>query len=127
MFSEAVDSDKNLSMKVEKMGLPLDAESCAILARKGEEAALSCFEKASDYLARGIGYAVNILNPDAVVLGGGVANSFDLMYNQILQGLEKYVHPNLLPVRMERTRLGYMAGMMGAASLIVSQSSLKRG
>ncbi len=125
MFMEEAGRDPELMMALQSRNMEADASSCASFAREGNASALRCFSKAADYLARGIGYAVNILNPEAVVIGGGVANSFDLMYNQILKGIDRYVHPNLLPVGIVRTKLGYMAGLMGAASLIITQNAQK--
>ena len=127
MLKEESEKHPSLYKELEERNLSADASSCALLAEEGNCYAIRCFDRAADYLARGLGYAVNILNPEAIVLGGGVANSLDLMYNQILQGIGKYVHPNLLPVEIVRTRLGYMAGLMGASSLIVSKLQLKEG
>lgn len=56
------------------------------LARTGDPVAIASFDRYLDRLARGIGAGINILDPHAIVLGGGMGN-IDELYDRL---------PNLL-------------------------------
>ena len=53
------------------MGLKPDGAGCAALARAGSTDALDILNQIGTYLGRGISYCINILNTQAVVIGGG--------------------------------------------------------
>ena len=59
---------------------------------------------------------INILDPDAVVLGGGVGN-IDLLYSEGVRAVEQYVFNNRLDTIFLRPKLGDSAGVFGAALL----------
>ncbi|HBI72027.1 MAG TPA: ROK family protein [Lachnospiraceae bacterium] len=101
------------------MGEPLDAKGCAVLARNGDETALSIYQAAARALGRGIGNAVNLFNPEAVIFGGGVGNSLDIIKPKFLHVLNQTVNPALLPVEIVQSKLGYQAALIGAAALVV--------
>jgi len=96
-----------------------DAAGCAYLAKKGNSIAIQIFEKAGEYLGRGISYCVNILNPQAVIIGGGVAASLDLMSPGIRSAIERYTFKPLQNIEVSATPLGYEAALLGAVSLVL--------
>jgi predicted NBD/HSP70 family sugar kinase len=59
---------------------------------------------------------INILDPDVVVLGGGVGN-IDLLYNEGIREVEKQVFNNRLDTVFLKPQLGDSAGVFGAAML----------
>ncbi|GAB3182119.1 ROK family protein [Telluribacter humicola] len=73
-----------------------------------------------DRLLEGFGQAitviVNILDPDAIVLGGGVGN-IDLLYTEGPKRAEKYVFNHSFETPILRPKLGDSAGVFGAAML----------
>jgi fructokinase len=78
--------------------------------------------KTMERLVRFFGLAlsvvVNILDPDVIVIGGGVGN-IDLIYTEGVASLEKYIFNNRLDTPVLRPKLGDSAGVFGAAFLSV--------
>ena len=94
------------------------ARSIAALARAGDKTALAAYELEGLYLGRAIGAAVNLLNPQKVVIGGGVSLSFDLFSPSLTRTLETHVYQNANPgFVVEPSPLGYNAALLGAAAL----------
>ena len=100
-------------------GVRPDAPACADLARAGNQAAREIFEGLGRYLGRGIAHYVNILDPEAVIIGGGVSASLDLLMPGILASLESDVFSPMRHVKILPTALGYEAALMGAISLAI--------
>jgi len=70
-----------------------------------------------EYFGKGLSVVINILDPDVVVIGGGVGN-IDLLYDRGLDSLRKYVFNNRLDTPVVRPLLGDSAGVFGAAFLV---------
>jgi predicted NBD/HSP70 family sugar kinase len=66
---------------------------------------------------RGLSTVINILDPDVVVLGGGVSN-VDLLYTEGVERLKKYVFNPRPDVLVVKNALGDSAGVFGAALLV---------
>lgn len=98
-----------------------DAFGCAALAKAGNEMAKKIFWQAGVFLGRGISYCANILNPDAVILGGGVAESLELLLPGIQYSVEKNTFYPMQDFVIERTALGYEAALLGAAALVLRE------
>lgn len=70
-----------------------------------------------EYFGRAISVIVNILDPDAIVLGGGLGN-IDLLYTEGVERVRKYVfNSRELNTRFLKPKLGDSAGVFGAAML----------
>ncbi len=87
--------------------------------RAKDKLTLKVFKKATKYLGIGIGSVVNFLNPDMIVLGGGVVEALDDTFiDNIRAYAEKYALPNTLNgVQIVRAKLGDNSGILGAAAL----------
>ncbi len=59
---------------------------------------------------------VNILDPDVIVIGGGVGN-IDIIYSEGRESLKKYIFNNKLDTPVIKPKLGDSAGVFGAAFL----------
>lgn len=95
-----------------------DAYGCRMLAAEGDEGAAEIYRQAGEYLGIAIAQAVNLLNPAAVILGGGVSASMDLLEPEIRRTLAREaVHPAGEAAIMY-TALGYEAALVGAAALV---------
>jgi fructokinase len=64
-----------------------------------------------------ISVVINILDPDAIILGGGVGN-IDLLYTEGLAEARKHVFNNRLDTVFLKPKLGDSAGVFGAAMLV---------
>lgn len=97
---------------------PPTAVTIAGLARGGDKTAQAAFEMEGIYLGRAIGAAVNLINPQKVVIGGGVSLGFDLFWPSLSKTLETHVYRNANPdLVVEPTALGYDAALLGAAAI----------
>jgi glucokinase-like ROK family protein len=91
-------------------------------AQEGDPAAAAIVDKALDYLAIGIGNMVNLLNPDQVILGGGITRSSEYFMGNFLPR----IRPRLLPeqngdVQFRLSESNEDSGLRGAATLVIQQ------
>jgi len=73
-------------------------------------------EKYINHLARGLSIVINILDPDIIVLGGGMSN-VDYIYESINEELKKYVFTDTLHTKVVKNIHGDSGGVRGAAWL----------
>ena len=87
--------------------------------RANDKLTLKIFKKATKYLGIGIGSIVNFLNPEMIILGGGVVEALDDTFlDNIRAAAAKYALPNTLDgVQIVRAKLGDNSGILGAAAL----------
>ena len=95
----------------------IDAASIFKLAKSNDEIAEMAVDKWCDYLAWGIASAVNLLNPEAVILGGGVAEAGNYLKSKV----EKAIAGKIIPVTLKGLKikiamLGNNAGWLGASA-----------
>ena len=87
------------------------------LAKEGsDEAATKTMRRLVQYFGRGIANVINILDPDAIVLGGGLGN-IDLLYTDGVEEVKKYLFNHTLKTSFLKPKLGDSAGVFGAALL----------
>lgn len=82
-----------------------------------EIAAIQTIERLLENFGKALSVVINIVDPDVIVLGGGLAN-IDLLYTEGLQRIRKYVFNNRLDTRVYPPALGDSAGVFGAAMLV---------
>ncbi|WP_236676191.1 ROK family protein [Chryseolinea lacunae] len=70
-----------------------------------------------EFYGKALSVIVNILDPDVIVIGGGVGN-IDLLYDRGLDALRKYIFNTSLDTPIVRPLLGDSAGVIGAAFLV---------
>jgi glucokinase len=88
------------------------------LARQGDAFSRNLVETAARFVGLGLAPAVNLLNPELIVFGGGMSLSLDLMADKILQTIQAHVLPGLADkLQIIGTALGYHASLMGAGTL----------
>lgn len=97
-------------------GAALDARAVAEGARAGDPVCLRVVGDCARYLASGLAAVYNLLDPDAVFLGGGVAEAFDLLEPILRRELPPLVLAGRdRPLRVLKSSLGYDAALVGAA------------
>lgn len=92
------------------------AEMIFEAGQQGDELALEIFRRMGVYLGIGLANLINILNPEMIVIGGGVVNGWDLFEKHMQQQVEERGFP-LLRVKIVRAKCGDDAGLLGAARL----------
>ena len=70
-----------------------------------------------EFYGKALSVVINILDPDVVVIGGGVGN-IDLLYDRGRDAVRKYVFNNRLDTPIVKPSLGDSAGVFGAAVLV---------
>lgn len=90
----------------------LQAIEMAYLA--GDPEAVALMESFFKNFGRCMANLINLIDPDIVVLGGGVSN-MDCIYTEGVQEVEKHVFNDYMDTPIVRHRLGDSAGVIGAA------------
>lgn len=98
----------------------LTAEEIFAAARRQEAWALPFLAETVDVLAQSIAAITQLVDPELILLGGGVARSADLLIQPILERLRGSIP--LLP-RLEASRLGYRAAVMGSIVQLLRTTS----
>lgn len=86
------------------------------LANRGDAAARAALDRYANRLARCLAHVINILDPDAIVLGGGMSNVDDL-YRLVPAQLPAYVFGGEACTPILKSRHGDSSGVRGAAWL----------
>jgi len=100
----------------------LSPRAVAEAARAGDAVARRVFEEAAGHLGTAVATAVNLFNPEAVIIGGGVAGAWDLLAPVLERAVaERTFPPNLKFLRgVFPAALGEDAGAVGAAGLVLA-------
>ena len=89
-------------------------------AKQGNEIALSAFNKQADWLGSACASYTLLLDPQAIVIGGGVVEAGELFLNPVRLAMEKYMPfagTHSLP-KIIAAKYGNDAGLIGAADLV---------
>ena len=93
-----------------------DASALPARAAAGDARATAALARHADRLARGLAQVVNLLDPDAVVLGGGLSN-MDHLYEQLPRLMARHVFSDVSTTPVLRAKHGDSSGVRGAAWL----------
>lgn len=97
-------------------GRTLDGESIVQAARAGEPQAAAALQRYIDRLGRGLAVICNILDPDTIVLGGGMSNVTEL-YARLPGIVRAHVFSDTWSARIVPAKWGDSSGVRGAARL----------
>ncbi len=87
-------------------------------AKEGDLKARRAILAAADFLSCGIGSALELLNPEVVVIGGGISAGGALYLQAVRQGIKKYATAACRKkITIRAAKLGNDAGLIGAAML----------
>lgn len=93
-----------------------DARSIPSRAAAGDPCAAAAMARYVGRLARALAHVANILDPDAIVLGGGMSN-VDRLYAEVPPRMSSYVFSDVYATPVLRNRHGDSSGVRGAAWL----------
>jgi fructokinase len=97
-------------------GLKLPADEIARRAEAGDAACAAALERYEDRLARGLAHVINVLDPDIIVLGGGLSNVARL-YENVPRLWGSYAFSDRVDTRLVPPLHGDSSGVRGAAWL----------
>lgn len=101
---------------LEKSGEALEAKQIVEYAAAGHDVAESCLQRYEDRMARGLAHVINILDPDVIVLGGGMGN-IERLYVNVPRQWGKYVFSDRVDTDLRPPKFGDSSGVRGAAWL----------
>ena len=95
-----------------------DGDACAIAAAasRGDAAACATLDRYERRLARGLASVINLIDPDVIVLGGGVSN-IRRLYENVPRLWPQYVFSDAIATRLLPAAHGDSSGVRGAACL----------
>ncbi len=97
-------------------GMELSASAIAEQADQGDVACEAAMQRYEDRLARGLAHVINILDPEVIVLGGGLSN-IGRLYCNVPRLWGRHVFSDAVVTRLVPPRYGDSSGVRGAAWL----------
>jgi fructokinase len=82
-----------------------------------DAAAIKTIDRLNHYFGKAVSVIVNMLDPDVIIVGGGVGN-IDSIYTAGIESLNTYIFNNRVDVPILKPSLGDSAGVFGAAALV---------
>lgn len=102
--------------------------SCKLVydtARKGDNLSKQIVDETGKYLGIGIANIVNIINPEMIILGGGVAKAGDLLFKPVRKYVREYAFSAATEgVKIVPAALGVNAGAVGAVAYVLKKKGL---
>lgn len=96
----------------------ISAREVATLAARGDKRAQKLLSEAGTYLGLGLANLVSTLNPEVIVLGGGVVEAGECMLNAARETMMRWAQPIAVKqTRLLCSNLGGAASLLGAAKL----------
>jgi glucokinase-like ROK family protein len=101
----------------------IDTKLVAETARSGDALATEIFSEAIEYLGSAISSMINLISPQIVLLGGGVAQAEDLIFDQINKIVrERTIQTRTRKVKIQPVTFGLTATTKGAVALILNEA-----
>lgn len=97
-------------------GNTADSRAVVDAARAGDVSAAAALERYIDRLGRGLSSIINVLDPDVIVLAGGMSQ-IDELYEGVTSGWDQYVFSDRVDTPLVRAAHGDSSGVRGAAWL----------
>lgn len=103
----------------------ITAEEVALRAENNEKAALQAFAQAGQHLGRGLAIAINLFNPEKILLGGGVMKAGEfLLPPAVDEAARRSFRGSFRCCSIERATMGNKAGFIGAALWAKQQNQM---
>lgn len=107
-----------------KNGENISAYTVELAARQGDEPALNIWSQMGKKLGQGISILYQLLDPDIVVIGGGVIKAWDLFYQDMVETVKKHTYECFNDdITIVPANLGEDAGLTGIALLTLKKLS----
>lgn len=104
----------------------ITSEDVFYRAKKSDDAARKAFAQAGRYLGIGLSIAINLINPERILIGGGVIKAEEFLLFPALEEAQKRAYDaSFKCCQIQRAALGNKAGFIGA-SLWAEEQSLKQ-
>jgi N-acetylglucosamine repressor len=112
-----------LSSKVNNNLDEIKLVNIIVAAKQGDHFALELLEEASEQIARGISTLLHLFNPEAIIIGGELAETGTLLLDTIQHKLNKYAMLKLKQdTQLILSELHQSAGLLGAIPVVMSKA-----
>ncbi|VAW76703.1 Cryptic sugar kinase Mak, partial [hydrothermal vent metagenome] len=95
-------------------GESFSAQEIAAAAEQDEPLAVQVMDRYVDRMARSLASVINLIDPEIIVLGGGVGN-IERLYRDVPQVWQRYVFSDRVDTRLVKPQYGDSSGVRGAA------------
>ncbi len=112
-FISGTGLEKSYIIKTDKT---LAAPDIIALMQQGDSLATECYQQMIDQMGRSFAALINILDPDVIVLGGGLSN-VDALYRDLPQATMPYLFTDVADLCFKKAAFGDSSGIRGAAWL----------
>jgi fructokinase len=109
-------SGPGLSLEYASADASVSPEEIVRRASAGEPHAAACLDRYEERMARALASVINIVDPDVIVLGGGLSN-IERLYDNVPLRWPQYVFSDRVNTRLVRAMHGDSSGVRGAAWL----------
>ena len=121
-LAEAYEGESHIKAAIDN-GDTVTSKDIFISAETGDAFANSVVEKISQYLGLAAGNLANTLNPDSIIIGGGVSAAGEFLRSRVETYFNRYTFPQVRnSTKIKIAELGNDAGIIGAASLALKFS-----
>ena len=87
--------------------------------KAGDELAVEVAKEFGEYLGKGLGVIAGIINPEIIVIGGGVSKAGEVLFDYIRPPFERTVFSGCKDTIFALATLGNDAGIYGAAKMVL--------
>lgn len=88
--------------------------------KAGDEVAIEIAEQFGEYLGKGLASIACVVNPEIIVIGGGVSKAGEILLDYIVKNYKPYVFKGSRDTKFALATLGNDAGIYGAAKLMLA-------
>lgn len=121
MAEDYIKGGKSTKYREMANGNPITPYIVCEAAKAGDPVAQRIFTIMGEYIGVGLASVVNLLNPEKIIVGGGVADAGDLLLTPLTETLKKRAMKIAgSAVEVVPAQLGNTAGVIGASLLIES-------
>lgn len=122
-----IGNNRILSEAKKIFGRSITLEGLSALAAKGNKQAKDIWLRVAKRLGNALAGVVNLLNPDRIIIGGGVAQTGKVLFDNVRKAISKQaMSVQAKHVKLFKAKLGNDAGLIGAA-ILVKESIDSRG
>lgn len=114
--AEKILDSNTLPTKLERNSL--SPKTIFDLAKKGDLVAIQIAEKTGDYIARASAKIAVCVDPDVIIIGGGISHAGPILIKAIEKAYKKYTYFGTRNVKFRLAKLKNDSGMYGASELI---------
>ncbi len=99
-------------------GRPLSSSIIQKALEQNDELVTQALDEASEYLSAGLASIINFINPELIILGGGLIEAIDYFYKKtIIKAHVKALPIPAMKIQFKKANLGDFSGIIGAAFL----------